>query len=76
MSEWQDRVVTEKRELDEKIDKLISFLKRDPQVSPTVGMDITKYLELLERQHRAMLEYSEILGERIAAFMSAAGESR
>lgn len=63
MQEFQQRVVEEKRDLDEKIQKLEPFT-------------ITKtYCELpraeqarLVEQLNAMNEYSMILGNRIAAF--------
>ena len=63
MEAHQERVVTEKKELDENIEKLNTF---------TDG-DFFKTLPLMEqsrlaRQLHAMTTYSEILGERIAEF--------
>jgi hypothetical protein len=59
----QQRVVDEKAELDERREKLDKFLDTEtfenlPQHEKT----------LLVRQSYLMLEYSNILGERIAAF--------
>lgn len=61
----QERVVTEKSELDEKIAKLYTFVG-----SPTfkqIVPDLTEQARL-NRQLDVMHEYSNILGWRIAAF--------
>jgi hypothetical protein len=65
MEAYQQRVVSEKSDLDEKTAKLGEFIKSD------------KFDELpedererLARQHDCMEEYSEVLGERITAFKS------
>jgi len=63
MKPHQERVVIEKAELDEKRKKLTVFL----------GGDVWRGLDELEqsrlnRQLEAMTLYSNILGERIAAF--------
>lgn len=63
MQEWQQRVVDEKRELDDKLRKLIIF----------TGCDIFQKLDadqqdLLKQQAFFMEGYSTILGERIASF--------
>ena len=56
MERWQQRVIDEKRALDERLAKLVAFLsKGEPD-------------ELLWRQKVLMLEYSYILGERIKRF--------
>ena len=56
MEGWQQRVIDEKRALDERLAKLVAFLsKGEPD-------------ELLWRQKVLMLEYSYILGERIKRF--------
>ena len=65
MKPHQQRVVTEQNELDEKRDKLIKF----------IGGDIYRTLDAVEqsrlnRQLEAMSLYSNILGERIAAFVA------
>lgn len=60
----QQRVLDEKRELDERLSKLDAFILDNPL-----------YLQLpadeqdrLSRQSKAMAAYSDILGERIACF--------
>lgn len=65
MKPHQERVVTERNELDEKRDKLITF----------IGGGIYRTLDKVEqsrlnRQLEAMSLYSNILGERIAAFVA------
>jgi len=63
MKPHQERVVTEKKELDEKLTKLTAFYD-----TPTFdGLDLAEK-HRLHRQGQIMSEYSEILGERIAAF--------
>lgn len=59
----QQRVVTEKHELDEKIEKLSVFLKGDMYIS-LPGAEQAR----LNNQFRVMNDYSGILSERIAAF--------
>ena len=59
----QQRVVDEKRELDERREKLESFYS----TSIFHGLPESEQSRLL-RQGVAMRTYSEILGERIAAF--------
>jgi hypothetical protein len=63
MAPHQERVVTEKKELDEKRDKLTAFLRGEAYRS-VKGPEQLR----LERQLVAMTLYSDILGERIAAF--------
>jgi hypothetical protein len=63
MQPHQQRVVTEKAELDEKLGKLTAFLGT-PVYS---GLDYGEQGRL-SFQARYMRRYSEILGERIAAF--------
>lgn len=60
----QQRVIDEKSQLDERLSKLTEFV---------TGNEMFNSLPLderarLRRQRRVMREYSEILGERIAAF--------
>lgn len=64
MQEFQQRVIDEKKELDEKRGKLSSFLTTD----------IFRHLpgterERLLRQSYLMSQYSIVLGERIGAFV-------
>jgi len=62
MQPFQERVVQEKAELDEKIDKLAAF------VPGAIGIVSFEELSRLIAQLDVMTEYSLILGERIAAF--------
>lgn len=64
MQPHQERAVTEKKELDEKIDKLKAFIMENP-VFKTLPADEQKRLN---RQCDVMIEYSKILGARIEAF--------
>ena len=66
MAPHQERVVTEKAPLDEKLDKLVSFTT-SPNFLHTVEFEER---ERMLRQAAVMRQYSEILGERIAAFPS------
>jgi hypothetical protein len=63
MAPHQQRVVIELEELVHKIDKLTEFLKGD--LFQTIPNDEK---DRLERQHVAMLEYRDILAERIVHF--------
>jgi hypothetical protein len=60
MQDWQQRVIGEKDQLDDRIEKLESFLS-----STQVDNVEENALELLQRQLTVMQEYSAILGERI-----------
>lgn len=60
----QQRVVDEKAALDEKIALLTQFITGNPVFS-SLPLDERGRLK---RQRLAMIEYSDILGERIAAF--------
>jgi hypothetical protein len=63
MSPFQERVVAEKKELDEKHAKLVAFFSTEVFAElPDAEID------RLQRQSDVMAEYSAILGERIAAF--------
>lgn len=63
MQPFQQRVVDEKAELDEKLVKLIAFFDMDLFASlPSDEQDRMK------RQASAMTDYSVVLGERINAF--------
>jgi len=60
---YQARVVQEKQELDDKIEKLDNFLLSELfQKLPDAEQ------ERLDRQLSIMKDYSAVLGERIAAF--------
>ena len=61
MREYQTRVVEEKAEIDEKIQKLDSFLRADTSVGLPERFRMA-------RQNTAMQEYSRILQERISTF--------
>jgi hypothetical protein len=63
MAPHQERVVQEKKELDEKLSKLSEF-----GVTPLFASLPADEQGRLNRQHSVMEEYSRILGERIAAF--------
>lgn len=64
MQPHQQRVVDEKSELDDKLGKLGVFIES----SPIFAVLPDDERERLVRQKSCMGEYSEILGERIAAF--------
>ncbi len=63
MQPHQERVVTEKKELDEKLEKLKTFL--NGKTFQTLPEDEQSRLRI---QSNLMRQYSDILGERIAAF--------
>ena len=60
----QQRVIDEKTELDQRRAKLGDFITVNPIFQ---GLPKAEQ-ERLKRQRKIMTEYSEILGERIAAF--------
>jgi hypothetical protein len=63
MQPYQERVVIEKTELDEKLVKLKEFFKSN------IYKELDVYeMDRLQRQAEFMKSYSDILGERIAAF--------
>lgn len=64
MKPYQERVIAEKRELDERGDKLEQFILSD-RFSALPAPE----QERMKRQLEIMGEYSEVLGERIAAFV-------
>lgn len=65
MEQYQQRVVTEKAELDEKLKKLCGFIKSGMFTKLDRGEQ-----GRLKLQRDLMWQYSEVLGERIAAFKS------
>lgn len=64
MKPYQERVIQEKKELDEKMDKLRNFINAG---CPGVGSNDAE-VKRLSRQMEYMFDYSRVLGERIAAF--------
>ena len=65
MESWQERVIVEKTELDEKLIRLSKFL-----ISPERHTIHIKDLKLLELQYSHMKNYRWALSERIARFQS------
>ena len=63
MEDYQQRVIEEKKELDEKINKLRIFLGASPFKSLTVENQ-----SLLKDQYVVMAQYSTILAKRIDLF--------
>lgn len=63
MQPYQERVITEKQELDTKIEKLTTFFSTTTFNALSV-IDRT----MLKAQHSVMQQYSKILEERIARF--------
>lgn len=59
----QERVIAEKKELDERGNKLDQFI-----LSEKFGTLPAAEQERMKRQLEIMGKYSEVLGERIAAF--------
>lgn len=64
MEAWQDRVIAEKRELDEKVVKLAQFISNTAALEKLPDEDGN----LLRVQLYTMREYSEILARRIERF--------
>lgn len=63
MLPFQQRVVEEKKELDDKLQKLSLFFD-----TPVYASLDSAEQERLQKQEVAMITYSEILGDRIRAF--------
>jgi len=61
---YQERLIVEKRDLDEKLSKLAAF-----GTTPLYTALPPEEQGRLNRQHAVMEEYRRILGERIAAFV-------
>lgn len=61
MSTFYDRLLAEKQELDERIEKLTSFMNSDKIHS----IDYAQ-IPLLKIQLQIMISYSDILGKRIS----------
>jgi hypothetical protein len=66
MKEYQQRVIAEKKALDDNGDKLDQFILSDR----FAGLPPAEQ-ERMRRQLEIMGKYSEVLGERIAAFRAA-----
>lgn len=66
MMPHQERVVVEKKELDDKLDKLGIFI----DCNPTFCVLLSEDKNLLRMQRSVMKDYSKILGQRIARFES------
>lgn len=63
MAPWQQRVVDEKAQLDERFVKLGKFMEDNAFFQLPEAER-----ERLKRQYAAMKAYTEVLGERIAEF--------
>jgi hypothetical protein len=63
MGAYQDRVVEEKRELDEKLAKLIAFIAVERFGVLSMREQVRMY-----HQRDIMEDYSKVLGDRIDAF--------
>lgn len=63
MEPHQERVIAEKAELDARLKKLRAFIASDAFESLPI-----EEAQRLARQASIMLNYSAVLGERIAAF--------
>jgi hypothetical protein len=68
MQPHQQRVVDEKAELDTKIAALAGFIATFDKPMSKFAMLPEPERHRMYAQHRVMVEYSAILGERIAAF--------
>lgn len=62
MTDWRERVVKEKADLDRKLDALLAFL-----VGPDIASIPPAQKHLLRIQAGTMQTYSDILGARLAA---------
>lgn len=62
--EYQQRVIDEKNELDDKATKLSAFIGKSPLFEK---LDAGEQ-ERMKVQNDLMWQYSEVLGQRIAAF--------
>lgn len=67
---YQERVVIEKQELDDKIDKLEAFLRSENYQ----GVDLLNQ-QLMMQQLGIMLAYSSILSRRIETFQQTTKET-
>lgn len=65
MAPHEERVVTEKKELDDKLGKLHQFCFTGNAIFGSLSATDR---DTLEDQYTAMKQYSDILGRRISAF--------
>ena len=72
MQPHEERVIAEKREIDDKLAKLDAFCYNPGNPSFKTLPPDDRYL--LEKQSEVMKQYSQILGMRIARFPVAAQE--
>lgn len=63
ITDYQQRVIDEKTQLDDKLAKLRNFF----DMATFKNLDNTEKSRMY-RQENVMADYSEILGERVAAF--------
>jgi hypothetical protein len=68
MQEFQQRVLEEKKQLDERLEKLTAFING----SKFETLDAADQ-ERLHHQQEVMREYAQILAERIADFLPSDG---
>jgi len=64
MEAYQERVIEEKRELDEKIECLVSFVRDRRKMAPVL---LREQMQLMS-QLTIMRAYSSVLEDRIACF--------
>ena len=64
MTEYQERVIEEKADLDARRGRLLQFISSSPQFR---CLGIVEQQRLI-RQNKIMILYSDVLGERIEAF--------
>lgn len=61
MSDWKDRLVDERRDLDERMTKLHLFIHKNPAFYQLLADD----RDLMRQQYLAMRQYGTILDMRI-----------
>lgn len=64
MSSWSDRLVAERAELADRLTRLAAFISRN-EADGFGALDLVDK-DLLRRQRAAMLEYHDILDERVS----------
>ena len=64
MKPYQERLIAEKQELEERLSKLMAFLENKEQNISVPAEDFA----LLQRQSGIMEQYLQVLNERIARF--------
>ena len=58
MSDWRTRLIEERDQLEDKMEKLSDFLDADPDLGE-------EHMSLLLKQYDAMLEYDMTLNKRL-----------